>query len=88
MVVSLPDFDEQSTIKFNPESIKLKKGEAIYVPAISDADKEVVSIEGLRPKETATFTLIFNIDKATATNSTLETVVISDSQTYTIVTSL
>ncbi len=80
--------NEKINVKFNPETIKLVKGDTIITPALSDKDKEAVSIEGVKPGETVTFSLKYNIDKGSTSNSRLETIVVGDGNTCIIVTSL
>lgn len=67
---------ENTVIKFNPASIKMKKGENIFTPIISDKDKEAVSADGIKPGESVSFSVVYNIEKGSASNSTLETIVI------------
>lgn len=80
--------NEKVTIKFNPASIKLKHGDNIYIPALSDKDKAAVSPEGLPANSKAMFTLKYNIDEGSVTNSSLETIVVGGQETCILVTSL
>lgn len=80
--------NEKVTIRFNPSSIKLKSGDKIYIPVLSDKDKSAVSPEGLPSNSKATFTLKYNINEGSLTNSSLETIVVGGQETCILITSL
>lgn len=80
--------NEDITIKFNPASIKLDNGENIYIPHLSDADKEAVPVGGLASGATASFKLTYNIDEGSLNNSNLETIIVGNSDTCILITSL
>lgn len=79
---------EGETIYFNPETIKLRQGETIYMPHINDEDKEKLSNSGLNIDEKVSFTLEYEIDENTAKNATLETIIKGDKETCILITSI
>lgn len=80
--------NEASSIKFTPASIKLKSGDNIYIPTLTDKDKAAVPVEGLKRGESASFYLKYNIDKGSIANSSLEAFIIGGSETCVLIASL
>lgn len=79
---------EKENIKFNPEAIKLINNETIYVPTVSNEHKKLIPTEGIKPNEKVTFDLIFNTNEGSTTNPKLETIVLGNSETCILVTSI